>query len=123
MDTESSNDSDRDALSRLAESGVDMTRAVRFEFSIHVENQEMAEHVLGVLKAAKLGSSVEAVFDEGELEDGEELGRENEQFWPSWTVYISRTMIPDYEAVVGFQKALAGVCQGAGTPDGWTVEI
>jgi len=83
----------------------------------------MAEHVLGVLKAAKLGSSVEAVFDEGELEDGEELGRENEQFWPSWTVYISRTMIPDYEAVVGFQKALAGVCQGAGTPDGWTVEI
>jgi hypothetical protein len=100
-----------------------MTRAVKFEFSIHVENRENAERVLEVLKAARLGSSVEAVFDEGEFWDGEEPSKGNEQFWPSWTVYISRTMIPTYEAVVGFQKTLAEVCQGVGTPDGWTVEI
>ena len=100
-----------------------MTRAVEFEFSIHVEDKEMAERVLNLLKASKLGSSVEVFFDEGELEDGEGLSRENEEFWPSWTVYISRTMIPSYEAVVGFQKVLADVCQGAGIPDGWTVEI
>lgn len=123
MSTESSNDSDRVALSQLAERGLNMTRAVEFEFSIHVEDKEMAERVLNLLKASKLGSSVEVFFDEGELEDGEGLSRENEEFWPSWTVYISRTMIPSYEAVVGFQKVLADVCQGAGIPDGWTVEI
>lgn len=117
------NDGDRNALSQLAERGLDMTRPVKFEFSIHVEDKEKAERVLSALKAAKLGSSVEAVFDEGELEDGEALSSENEQFWPSWTVYVSRTMIPSYEAVVGFQKALADVCEGAGMPDGWTVEF
>jgi Regulator of ribonuclease activity B len=123
MGNEPKHDDDRNALSQLAERGLDMTRAVKFEFSIHVEDKEKAERVLSALKAAKLGSSVEAVFDEGELEDGEELNRANEEFWPSWTVYISRTMIPSYEAVVGFQKTLADVCQGVGIPDGWTVEI
>ena len=117
------NDSDGSALRQLSERGLDMNRAVKFEFSIHVEDEERAERVLGLLKAAKLGDLGEVVFDEGELEDGEQMTSENEQFWPSWTVYICRTMLPSYEAVIEFQRTLADVCQEAGRPDGWTVEI
>jgi hypothetical protein len=123
MSTDFPNDSDGSALRQLAERGLDMERAVKFEFSVHVEDEQRAERVLGSLKAAKLGDFVEVVFDEGELEDGEEMTSENEQFWPSWTVYICRTMLPNYEAVLEFQRALADVCQEEGRPDGWTVEI
>ena len=123
MSTEFPDDSDGHALRMLAESGFDMNRAVKFEFSIHVENEESSESVLEKLKAAELGDSIEAVFDEGELEDGEEMTSENEQFWPSWTVYICRTMVPRYQAVVEFQRTLTEVCQDAGRPDGWTVDM
>jgi hypothetical protein len=123
MSTEFPNDSDGDALRQMAERGIDMNRAVNFEFSIQVEDEDGAKRVLEMLKAAKLGGPLEAVFDEGELEDGEAKTSENKQFWPSWTVYLCRSMLPRYEAVVEFQRTLADVCQDAGRPDGWTVEL
>jgi hypothetical protein len=117
------NDSDGDALRQMAERGIAMNQVVKFEFSIHVEDESGAKRVLEMLEAAKLGGPVEVVFDEGELEEGEVKTSENEQFWPSWTVYIRRSMLPSYEAVIDFQRTLARVCQDAGRPDGWTVEL
>ena len=100
-----------------------MNQVVTFEFSIDVEDEDGAKRVLEMLEAGELGGPVEVVFDEGELEEGEAKTGENEQFWPSWTVYIRRSMLPSYEAVVDFQRTLARVCQDAGRPDGWTVEL
>ncbi len=123
MDGEFPDDSDGRVLKMMAERGLDMSRPVKFEFSIHVEDEENAKIVLEGLKAAGVGDAKEIIFDEGELEDGEEMTKENEEFWPSWTVYVYQSMVPGYERVIEFQRTLAEICKEHGKPDGWTVEL
>jgi hypothetical protein len=123
MSIEFPDDADGEALKLLAEKGLDMRQAVSFEFSIHVSSEEGARIVSERLRTAGLGESIEAVYDEGELGEGEDMTAQYEQFWPSWTVYVYRTMAPDYRNVVEFQRALADICHDMGEPSGWTVEI
>lgn len=98
-----------------------MNSPMLFEFAVAVANEADARSVVERLRAAKLGESIEAVYDPGELEEGEDSPEEQEQFGPSWTVLVIRSMKPTYANVVGFERALAEVCSGIGEPDGWNV--
>ncbi len=113
-------DSDGVALKKMAELGVDMSQPVGFEFYIHVENSKQADDVYQVLIEAKIGDEAESVYDEGELEEGEEMTEENKDFWPSWTVYVYYKMVPDYNKLVEFQEILNKLSKPlGGRSDGW----
>jgi hypothetical protein len=116
------NDADGLALQQMANRGVDMGKPIGFEFYIHVDNEETAASVLNALKAAGLGEGTEIVYDEGELEEGEQMTKENEEFWPSWTVYVYRELMPEYSGVIEMQRVLGALARPhGGRIDGWGV--
>lgn len=123
MENELPDDSDGQALKILARKGVDMRCPIMFEFAIHVDDEKDSKLVVEKLRAANLADSIEVIYDEGELEQDEEMTEANRQFWPSWTVYVCRRMVPNYTGVIQFQNTLTNICLGAGKPDGWNVEI
>jgi hypothetical protein len=115
-------DSDGMALKKMAERGMDMSQPIGFEFHIHVENKQQADDIYRALKEAKIGDEAESVYDEGELEEGEEMTEENVEFWPSWTVYVYYKMVPDYNKLIEFQEMLNRLSAPfGGKPDGWGV--
>ena len=117
-------DDDGQALARLAESGIDMSTELVFEFSLLVKNEDEAKAVTKALQVNKIGQKYETDYDEGELEEGEEMTEENSEFWPSWTVYVIVSMLPKYEEVVAFQNSLREVCsKDGGSLDGWGVSV
>ena len=116
------NDADGMALRQMAIRGMDMENPVGFEFYIHVEDEATAAVVLNAVKHAGIGDGAEIVYDEGELEEGEQKTPENEEFWPSWTVYVYRRMLPEYLGVVEAQEVLDGLAKlYGGKIDGWGV--
>ena len=123
MSAELTYDADGRALRMIAQRGVDMQIPMTFEFFIHVEDELNSEKVLTRLKTAGVGKDNEAVYDEGELDEGEEPTEENKDYCPSWTVCVCHDMIPSYDQVVSFQKRLVEICGDLGKPDGWTIEI
>jgi len=117
-------DSDGMALKRLVESGLDMSQGVEFEFFIHVENQQQATNIYKALEEKKIGDKIETEYDEGELENGEIMTEENQEFWPSWTVYVYYKMVPDYNKIIAFQETLDKISNPlGGKSDGWGVCI
>jgi len=68
------------------------------------------------------GFSAEIFYDEGKLEEGEEVTPENEEFAPSWSVYTEICMVPEYSEILRIQKELDGISQPfGGKSDGWGV--
>lgn len=115
------NDSDGEALQRIAELGLDMSKALPFEFFIHVGSKQSADVVVQILEKAKIADKLKIVYDEGELEVGEKLTEENKEFWPSWTVNVYRSMVPEHAKVIEFQEELSRLIKANGTPDGWGI--
>jgi hypothetical protein len=115
-------DSNGMALKKMAERGMDMSKPIVFEFYIHVENKQQANDIYMALKEQKIGDDAESVYDEGELEKGEEMTEENEEFWPSWTVYVYHKMVPDHSKLLQFQEELNRLSKPfGGWSDGWGV--
>ncbi len=116
------NDSDGLALQQIANRGIDMDKPIGFEFYVHADSEIIAIDVMDALKKEGVGDAVEIVFDEGELDEGEAMTEENEEFWPSWSVYIFRTMVPNYVDVVEMQDVLDRFSRPhGGLIDGWGV--
>ncbi len=114
------NDGDGLALQKMAECGINMQQPVAFEFYIDSKNKETSERVKDALEQARIGEHIEIVFDEGELDDGEEMTEDNVEFWPSWTVYVKLTIIPDYTKILQFQENLDTLSKPfGGKADGW----
>ena len=122
--SEHPDDADGDALRLLAQRGANMERPMLFEFAVAVANESDSDSVVERLLAANRGGSIEAVYDPGELEEGEEDSpEEQEEFGPSWTVLVTCSMKPTHANVVGFERSLAEACSGIGELDGWNVAI
>ena len=115
-------DVDGNILRNLAESGHDMSKPLVFDFFVDSPDQESSKNIEKEL--IKAGFSAEAHFDEGELEEGEEMTEENEEFWPSWTVYVFSKMVPSYDEIMRIQEQLDTIAAPFnGKADGWEIEI
>ncbi|MFN7805745.1 MAG: ribonuclease E inhibitor RraB [Planctomycetaceae bacterium] len=123
MESQATDDADKAALTLLAQQGLDMSAPLEFEFAIRVVDDHRGRIILDRLKKSLLGDSHDLVYDPGELEEGELMTETNKDFWPSWTVYVGRRMVPAYENLIAFQKLLKAACGDQGTPDGWNVEV
>ncbi len=126
------NDEDGQVLASLAEMGVDMSAPLELEFAIDVDDEAAARRVAEAVKAK--GYPAEVVFDDGEPSDElEQLDEEAEGFQetldeleadedsePSWTVYVTKQMVPEYETIVAMQKELTELTEElGGVCDSW----
>jgi hypothetical protein len=116
------NDSDGMALQRMAAAGIDLKRPAVLEFHIDTGTEETSRAVANALRTAGVGDEIEIVYDEGELEDGEEMADDNVEFWPSWTVCVLCEMVPEYKTIVQTQEELDRLVKPhGGRIDGWGV--
>ena len=105
MSSDHSNDSDRDALRNVAESGADMSRPMVIDFSVKVPDERTARRVAEVVATNGFDPSISEDDDTG-----------------SWSVHCSKSMLATYEVVVAVQVELnellspyGGICAGWGT--------
>lgn len=124
------NDADGDALRRLAESGVDMSRPRPVDFMVDVEDEAAAQRVLEKLTAS--GYECEIDFDDGEPDLDEDDGDHedldapedidpDDEFGPAWTVVASVVIVPDYDEVIKRQRDITAACEPDGYCDSWGV--
>jgi len=112
-------DADGEVLAEIAAQGVDMSQPLLIEFAVAAPDEERAQAIADALAAA--GYEAEVDFDEGEPE-GEGDDPDGEAFAPSWSVYASREMVPEYDEIIRIQSELdrlAGPFEGYS--DGWGV--
>lgn len=114
-------DEDGAVLRQLSERGFDFSKEVEVEFSIYSPNESA---MITIEKAVSYaGFNAEGYFDEGELEEGQELTDDNEEFGPSWTVYVSKVMKLKYDDLISIQNKLNTLALPfQGKCDGWVVE-
>ncbi|MEL7492044.1 MAG: ribonuclease E inhibitor RraB [Pseudomonadota bacterium] len=84
-------DADGDALQRIADDGVDMTKPLAIEFQILVPNENTADKVARELQKSGYGSNK----DYDDVDD-------------EWLIICPIEMVPSYENVVSMQKTLEG---------------
>jgi len=108
-------DADGDALARLAAAGVDMTQPLSLEFAIAAPDERSADAIAKSLSTR--GYRAETYFDEG---DAEAAADEEGEFGPSWSVYVSMTMVPNYDRLIRVQEELDQIARPhGGFADGW----
>lgn len=121
-------DADGAALAGLAERGVDMSQPLDFDFPVAAPDEATAIAIQQALAAAGYESDVE--YDEGEPDDEDEddsdglneVDEEDEEFGPSWTVYVNIQMVPEYDEIMRIQAELDRVAKPlGGYSDGWGV--
>ena len=133
-------DPDGHVLARLAEHGVDMTLPMLIEFSIAVPDGRAAVSVEAALSGK--GYDIELDYDAGEAEDhdgeprfagrteaaesdtdeedSDDIEEAGEDDGSSWTVYVTRRMIPAYADILLFQQQLTESARTfGGYCDGW----
>lgn len=111
-------DADGEVLAQLAEHGIDMTQPLQLEFMIAADGDESAEAIRQALKKKGYDATIE--YDEGEPDEEGNVDADDEEFGPSWTVYVHRRMVPDYDAIIKIQQDLDAVAEPlGGYSDGW----
>ncbi|HEX7763989.1 MAG TPA: ribonuclease E inhibitor RraB [Cellvibrio sp.] len=116
------NDDDGGLLQMLHEHGIDLTAPMDLEFGVHCPDEATALQIEAVLQAA--GYKAHALYDEGDLEEGEAMTAENEESWPFWAVVVFINMVPEYHEIQRIQahlNELAGPL--GGKSDGWGAVI
>ncbi len=104
-------DADGQALESLAADGNDMSKPMDIDFHVAAPSEAAARQVAD--QAARLGYHAEIFFDD------QEPGLEEEEL-PPWTCECTRTMVPDYDAIVAAQKELDALARPLGAyVDGW----
>lgn len=136
--TDFPDDPDGHVLARLAEHGVDMTLPMLIEFSIAVSDGRAAVSVEAALSGK--GYDIELDYDAGESEDhageprvaghsenadtdeddSDDIEEAEVDDGSSWTVYVTRRMIPVYADIMLFQQQLTeSASPFGGYCDGW----
>ena len=116
------NDADGAVLASLEAQGVNLSEPMLIEFAIDAPNKEAAAAIEAVLIRQDYEAEVE--FDPGEpAEPGERADGgdpHDNEFGPSWTIYVSIRMVPEYDEIVRIQEELGRLSAPyEGTPDGW----
>jgi hypothetical protein len=113
------NDEDGQVLARIEASGMDMSIPTTIEFAVAVPDK--ATSCLIAKKLQQNGFTTEEYYDEGEPDYDEE---DEEEFGPSWTVYVPVKCIPSYENVVNTQQKLGSIVNDlGGKVDGWELKL
>ncbi len=120
--TEYPDDADGSVLADLAALGIDMTQPMDIEFPVAAPNEEAANAIASVLIAAGYDAHVE--YDDGEPEEEDEEDDDDDEFVPGWDVYVSTSMVPDYDEIVRIQADLSKLANPlGGMSDGWGVML
>lgn len=116
------NDDDGALLQMLAENGVNLSAPMDLEFGVHCPDETSALQIEQVLQAA--GYKAHALYDEGDLDEGEAMTDENEESWPYWAVVAFINMVPAYDEIVRIQAHLQELSHSlGGESDGWGAVI
>jgi hypothetical protein len=114
----SPNDADGEALSRLAEAGVDLSRPLPLEFTVAARDGVAAESIRQALAIHGYESQVE--YDEGEPNEDGQIDPDDEEFGPSWTVSVKVEMVPSHGELLRVQADLDRIAAPHnGKSDGW----
>ena len=117
--TEYPDDADGSVLADLAALGIDMTQPMDIEFPVAAPDEESANEIARVLTEA--GYEAEVEYDDGE--DQEEQDGD-EEFIPGWDVYVTLSMVPDYDEIIRIQADLSRLANPlGGMSDGWGVML
>jgi hypothetical protein len=112
------NDDDGAVLADLAAQGIDMSQPLLLDFQVHAPDQAAADAIGKALRQA--GYDIEVVYDEGEPDEDGDIDPEDEEFGPSWTVYVNREMVPEYHEIMRIQADLDRLARPhGGKSDGW----
>jgi hypothetical protein len=115
-------DEDGAVLADLAAQGVDMSAPLMIEFPVAAPDEAAATAIDEAL--TKAGYDAEIVYDEGEPNEDGEIDPDDEEFGPSWTVYVNIRMIPEYDEIMRIQAELDRLAGPfGGNSDGWGVML
>ncbi len=115
------NDADGAVLEDLAAHGVDMTQPLLIEFTVAIPDEPSAKKLVTAM--TKAGYAPELEYDEGEPDFDPETD-DLDEFGPSWTVYTTVHMIPEYNQIIRIQAELDQIAQPfGGKSDGWGVML
>ena len=111
-------DADGQVLAGIAARGTDLTKPHDIDFPIDVPDEQSARAIDSLL--ARHGFNTEVWYDEGEPDENGEVDVNDEEFGPSWTVYVKMNMVPTYDEIVRIQSNLDELVRGlGGKSDGW----
>jgi hypothetical protein len=103
MDSQYPDDTDGDALRRVAADGSDMTRPMRIDFSLTVPDVASARSVVEVVSAHGFEPKISVSPGDSSV-----------------SVYCAKTMLATYDGVVASQAELNRLCKCFGAEcDGW----
>ena len=109
-------------LSGLAASGTNMSSPLLIEFMVDVPDDEEAMSVEEAL--GQIGYQTETTYDDGEPDEAKGSGPSNDHVWPSWTVCVKVTIVPDYHEITRIQSELASLARPfGGACTGWRVPV
>jgi hypothetical protein len=115
-------DEDGAVLADLAERGLDMTQPLAIDFFVAAPDEAAAEAIAQALGHRKY--EVQIVYDEGEPDEDGNIDPDDDEFGPSWTVYVNKQMVPEYSEIVRIKKELDVIAQPlGGHADGWGVMV
>jgi Regulator of ribonuclease activity B len=96
-------DSDGDALRRLLAHGSDLSRPMDIDFTVDVPDRKSGEEFAKVIAQEGFATDVD--------QDAESL---------RWTCYCTRTMVPEYDAIIAIQEMIDRLGRPYGArSDGW----
>lgn len=118
--TDFPDDADGEVLAELAALGIDLTQPLQIEFHVAVPDEETANTTCQALIDAGHESHVE--YDDGEPTEADsfDADEDDDEVEPSWTVYVNKNMVPDYDEIVRIQAELDALARPlGGYCDGW----
>jgi len=111
-------DEDGAVLASLAEAGVDLSKPIELEFVIDAPDEAAANQVAEAVRAA--GHSCQVEYDEGEADEDGDVDPDDEEFGPSWTVYVPIEMVAEHARIVQLQQMFTQLAEPhGGSCDGW----
>ena len=106
-------DEDGAVLASLAEAGVDLSKPIEVEFVVDAPDEQAAAAVAAAVREAGYDCQVE--YDEGEEDDDEE-----DDFGPSWAVYVPMEIVAEHAHIVALQRTFTQLAEPhGGACDGW----
>ncbi len=84
-----SHDATADSLKRYSDTGSDLTRPMKMDYFVSVPTESAGESV--ATRAGALGFKTKV---------------EPDSIGPKWTCYCTKTMVPEYKAVVAIERQL-----------------
>ena len=111
-------DEDGAVLASLAEAGVDLSQQLELEFVIDAPHEAAANKIAEAVRAG--GHACQVEYDEGEPDEDGEVDADDEEFVPSWAIYVGIEMVPEHARIVQLQQMFTQLAEPhGGACDGW----